>query len=128
LGAERLDAQLEPLAEVLLLLMLLIAVATITSLILSKLAARRRERRHNQLSASKRLEHTGIDLFGRDRPDGAEAAPRPRTHKARSSGGDNLKIDLSRKPDETRERRPENPVDLWLKSEDKPGEPGEPPA
>jgi hypothetical protein len=121
LGAERLDAVLEPLAEILLLLMLLIAVATLTSIILSKLAARRRERRHNQMSASKRLEQTGIDLFGRDRPESDEEPSKPPpTRKATPRSGDNLRIDLSQKSGETRQPRRASAVESWLNSKDEP--------
>jgi hypothetical protein len=120
LGAERLDAVLEPIAEVLLLLMLLIAVATLTSIILSKLAARRRERLHNQLSASKRLEQTGIDLFGRDRAESDEEPSKPTTRRATSRSTDNLRIDLSQKLGDTRETRRASAVESWLKSKDEP--------
>jgi|GEM_PF-4520591 len=81
MGADRLDAQLEPLAQFLLLLILLVVVAAVSTYIIIKAAARRNERRHRKLSASKRLKETGINLLPRTDED----SPAPQ-HSRRSSG------------------------------------------
>ena len=64
MGGENLDAQLEPIAQVLILVIVLIAVATLSFLIINKIARRRREQSHNKLSASRRTKHTQVDLLG----------------------------------------------------------------
>ncbi len=50
MGGENLDAQLEPLAQLLILVIVLITVAALSFLIINKVAQRRRERAHLKLS------------------------------------------------------------------------------
>ena len=64
MGGDNLDAQLEPIAQVLILIIVLIAVATLSFLIINKVALRRREQSHNKLSTSRRTKHTQVDLLG----------------------------------------------------------------
>jgi hypothetical protein len=124
MGPDSLDARLQPLAEFLLLLLLLIGIATVASIILSKMAARRRERAHNRVSASKRLGHTSIDLFGRDRPQSPAREVGQQTRQRARHPSANLRIDLSRDPGEAGERDSAGPVDMWLKSSGTPDKPG----
>ena len=74
MGGENLDAILEPVAEILILILVLIAVAAVSIFFINKFAARRRDRAHQKLSASKRTKHTQVDLLGgsgaaRNRPE-----------------------------------------------------------
>ncbi len=95
MGGDDLDAQLEPLAQLLIFLMVLIAVAAIAFLIINKVAQRRRERAHLKLSGSRRTKHTQVDLFG-----GASAAKdAPQTHtRRRRSSSSTPGIDILAKP------------------------------
>lgn len=77
MGGENLDAQLEPIAQVLILIIVLIAVATLSFLIINKVARRRREQSHNKLSASRRTKHTQVDLLG-----GSGAQEEPARHRS----------------------------------------------
>ena len=96
-GADRLDAQIEPIAQFLLLIILLTVVAAIVFFITNQVAKRRRERLHGRLSASRRTKHSKIDLFsGADEMNRASAA-RPR--RRRSSGSTHLSIDILKKPE-----------------------------
>ena len=63
MGGDRLDAQLEPLAQFLLILITLLVVASITAYILSKLVQRRKQSAHNKLSNSRRTKESGINLL-----------------------------------------------------------------
>jgi Flp pilus assembly protein TadB len=102
MGAESLDAQLEPLAQLLLLIIFLIVVAVASAYILVKAAARRNERRHHKLSSSRRTKHTGINLL---RSEDSDAAPQPaRERSGRTSGRrrTNPGIDILKRPEEPR--------------------------
>ena len=80
MGADKLDAQLEGVALFLLIVIALIIVATLTSYILFKFVQRRKDKAHNKLSASRRGEDSGINLF--------EKAERERTGgRSRSGSG-----------------------------------------
>jgi hypothetical protein len=98
MGADRLDAQLEPLAQFLLLLILLVVVAAVSTYIIIKASARRDERRHRRLSASKRLKETGINLL----PRSGEDEPAPQHSRRRRSGrsSSNLSIDILKRAEE----------------------------
>jgi hypothetical protein len=100
MGADRLDAQLEPLAQLLLLLILLLVVAAVFTYVLIRAAARRREAKHRKLSASRRMKDTGINLIpGADAGGEAPHQDRGRSRKSRRSSRERSGIDILRRPD-----------------------------
>jgi flagellar biosynthesis/type III secretory pathway M-ring protein FliF/YscJ len=99
MGGDNLDAQLEPIAQVLILIILLIAVATISFLIINKVARRRREQSHNKLSASKRTKHTQVDLLGGSGARQAEPSPHRSVHqRRRRNSSQHAMIDILARP------------------------------
>lgn len=99
MGAENLDALLEPIAQVLILIIVLIAVATLSFLIINKVARRRREQSHNKLSASRRTKHTQVDLLGGSGANKEEPARhRPLHQRRRRSSSQNEMIDILARP------------------------------
>lgn len=99
MGGDRLDQQLEPLAQVMLLVIILLIVAAISSYVLMKLATRRRERRHQKISNSRRMKDTSIDLFAKP-PAGAEGrSGRGSKQRSRRSGSARQTIDILKRPD-----------------------------
>ena len=107
MGGENLDAQLEPIAQVLILIIVLIAVATLSFLIINKVARRRRENSHNKLSASRRTKHTQVDLLGGSGADKEEPARHRSVHqRRRRNSSQHTMIDILARPKETPERDP----------------------
>jgi hypothetical protein len=83
MGADRLDAQLEPLAQFILILIVLLVVAAATTYILTKAVHRRRDRLHGKLSGSRRTKHSKIDLLTKSDTPAASSA---RKRRSRSEG------------------------------------------
>jgi hypothetical protein len=108
MGADRLDAQLEPLAQFLLLIILLVVVAAVSTYIIIKASARRNERRHRKLSASKRLKETGINLLPRSDED--PPAPQHSRRRRSSRSSSNLSIDILKRPEKPSVADDPNPV------------------
>jgi len=62
---ERLNAALDPYADLLIVVMVLLGCAALAAAVVAFYTRRRRERRHFKVSNSKRDQATGIDLFAR---------------------------------------------------------------
>lgn len=97
MGGDRLDAQLEPIAEFLLIIIVLLVVASVTAYILSKVVQRRRERAHGKLSGSRRTKHSKIDLFAKPE----EKSGGVDRKGSRRSGSSTNRIDIRKRPDES---------------------------
>lgn len=107
MGGENLDAQLEPIAQILILIIVLIAVATLSFLIINKVALRRREQSHNKLSASRRTKHTQVDLLGGSAASTEEPARHRSVHQRRRRNSSNhAMIDILAQPKKPREGDP----------------------
>ncbi len=103
MGGDRLDAQLEPIAEFLLIFITLLVVAAVTSFLLSKAVQRRKQRAHNKLSGSRRTHHSKIDLFAKVDAAGEGAASGGRhKHRRRSGSSGGKAIDILKRSDEHR--------------------------
>ena len=99
MGGDRLDEQLEPLAQFMLLIIVLLVVAAVSSYVLMKVATRRRERRHQRLSNSRRMKDTSIDLFAKPASGGETGSHRSRKSRSRRSSSGAHKIDILKRPD-----------------------------
>jgi hypothetical protein len=99
MGGDRLDQQLEPVAQFVLLIIILLIVAAISSYVLMKLATRRRERRHLKVSNSRRMKDTSIDLFSKPAGAGDTASRREGKHRSRRSSSSTHTIDILKRPD-----------------------------
>ena len=107
MGGENLDAQLEPIAQVLILIIVLIAVATLSFVIINKVARRRREQSHNKLSASRRTKHTQVDLLGGAGSRNEEPAQHRSVHqRRRRNSSQHAMIDILARPKESPEDDP----------------------
>ena len=107
MGGENLDAQLEPIAQVLILIILLIAVATLSFLIINKVARRRLEQSHNKLSASRRTKHTQVDLLGGSSAGEDEPTRHRSVHqRRRRNSSQHAMIDILARPKEPPEGDP----------------------
>lgn len=98
MGGDRLDAQLAPIAEILLIFIVLLSVAAVSAYFLSKAVQRRKERIHGKLSGSKRTKHSKIDLFAKS--DEASRTSRGSGRSRRGSSG-RSGIDILRRPSGT---------------------------
>ena len=103
MGGDRLDEQLEPLAQFILLIIVLLIVAAVSSYLLMKIATRRRERRHQKVSNSRRMKDTSIDLFAKPAPGGEATTGRSRKQRSRRSSSDAHKIDIVKRADPSSE-------------------------
>jgi len=107
MGGENLDAQLEPIAQILILIIVLFAVATLSFLIINKVARRRREQSHNKLSASRRTKHTQVDLLSGSSADTGEPARRRSVHRRRRrNSSQHAMVDILARPKQSPEGDP----------------------
>ncbi len=106
MGGDRLDAQLEPIAEFLLIFIVLLVVAAVTSFLLSKAVQRRKQRAHNKLSGSRRTHHSKIDLFAKVDAGGEGASGGRHKHRRRSGSSGGKAIDILKRSDEQTEMNP----------------------
>ena len=99
MGGDRLDEQLEPIAQFVLLIILLLVVTAVSSYVLMKVATRRRERRHQKVSNSRRMKDTSIDLFAKPPSPGEAASQGSRKQRSRRSSSGAHTIDILKRPD-----------------------------
>lgn len=106
MGAEGLDAQLQPLAQALILIIVLIAIASAAFFIMNKIAVRRKEKAHNKLSTSRRSKHAWVDLSGSSgASETNERVGRSRQRKRRSSSS-HVMLDILARPKNVKEGSP----------------------
>jgi FtsZ-interacting cell division protein ZipA len=106
MGGENLDAQLEPIAQALILILILIGIASITFFIINKVAIRRKEKAHNKLSASRRSQHTWVDLSGRSGVAESEEKPERSRRRKRRSNSNHAMLDILARPKDPKDGSP----------------------
>ena len=94
MGITGLDPRLEPVVEALVLLVVLLAVGILAAWMLNIMARRRRARRHEKLSGSRRMKQTSIDLFAKPAAKEAGSSHRKGHGGRRSRSSHTHAIDL----------------------------------
>ena len=106
MGAEGLDAQLQPLAQALILILLLIGISAVAFFIINKIAIRRKEKAHNKLSTSRRSRNAWVDLSGSSgASETVEKNGRSR-HRRRRSSSTHVMLDILAGPKDVKDGSP----------------------